>query len=79
MATYPAITPANGVWVDVPPVAADRLAVAFGGPLWISDDASPNVAQAIPLLEGASFFVAANRTIRVAQAGRDASLRLMDY
>lgn len=79
MATYPPVAPENGTWTVVPPAATDRLAVAFGGPLWISDDASPNVAQAIPLLEGAAFFIAANRTIRVLQAGSGASLRLIDY
>ena len=79
MATYPPVTPDPGQWASVPIAAVDRLAVAFGGPLWISDDASPNVAQAIPLLEGAAFFVAANRTIRVLQAGSGASLRLIDY
>ena len=79
MATYAPVTPDPGQWVSVPPAATDRLAVAFGGPLWISDDASPSVARAIPLLEGASFFVAANRAVRVTQAATGASLRLMDY
>ena len=79
MATYDPVTPDPGQWASVPTAAVDRLAVAFGGPLWISDDASPNVAQAIPLLEGASFFVAANRAVRVMQAATGASLRLMDY
>lgn len=79
MATYAPVTPDPGQWVSVPPAATDRLAVAFGGPLWISDDASPNVAQAIPLLDGASFFVAANRAVKVTQAATGASLRLIDY
>lgn len=79
MATYPPVTPANGTWTAVPPAATDRLAVAFGGPLWISDDASPNVAQAIPLLEGASFFIVASRAVKVTQAATGASLRLIDY
>lgn len=79
MATYAPVTPEPGQWVSVPPAATDRLAVAFGGPLWISDDASPSVAQAIPLLEGASFFIAANRAVKVLQAATGASLRLMDY
>lgn len=79
MATYPPVTPDPGQWASVPPAAVDRLAVAFGGPLWISDDASPSVAQAIPLLDGASFFVAANRAVTVTQAATGASLRLIDY
>lgn len=79
MATYPPISPDPGQWTSVPPAAVDRLAVAFGGSLWISDDAIPNVAQAIPLLDGGSFFVAANRAIKVTQAATGASLRLMDY
>ena len=79
MATYAPVTPDPGQWVSVPPAATDRLGVAFGGPLWISDDASPSVAQAIPLLEGASFFIAANRAVKVLQAATGGSLRLMDY
>lgn len=79
MATYAPVKPEPGQWAVVPPAATDRLAVAFGGPLWISDDASPSVAEAIPLLEGAAFFIVANRTIRVLQAGSGASLRLIDY
>lgn len=79
MATYAPVTPDPGQWAAVPPAAVDRLAVAFGGPLWISDDASPNVTQAIPLMDGASFFVAANRAVKVLQAATGASLRLMDY
>lgn len=79
MATYAPVTPDPGQWVAVPPAAVDRLAVAFGGPLWISDDASPNVAQAVPLMDGASFFVAANRAVKVTQAATGASLRLIDY
>ena len=79
MATYAPVTPDPGQWASVPPVATDRLGVAFGGPLWISDDASPSVAQSIPLLEGASFFIAANRVVKVTQAATGASLRLMDY
>ena len=79
MATYAPVTPDNGQWAAVPPAATDRLGVAFGGPLWISDDASPTVAQAVPLLEGASFFISANRAVKVMQAASGASLRLMDY
>ena len=79
MATYAPVTPDPGQWATVTAVAVDRLGVAFGGPLWISDDASPSVAQAIPLLEGASFFIAANRAVKVTQAATGASLRLMDY
>ena len=79
MATYAPVTPDPGQWASVPPAAVDRLAVAFGGPLWISDDASPNVAQAIPLLEGAAFFIVASRAVKVAQAATGASLRLIDY
>lgn len=79
MATYAPVTPEPGQWVSVPPAATDRLAVALGGPLWISDDAIPSVARAIPLLEGTSFVIAANRAVKVAQAATGGSLRLMDH
>lgn len=79
MATYAPVTPDPGQWASVSPAAVDRLGVAFGGPLWISDDASPSVAQAIPLLDGVPFFIAANRAVKVAQAATGGSLRLMDY
>ena len=79
MATYAPITPASGSFTAVPTAAVDRIGVAHGGALWISDDASPSLANALPLLSGSSFFIAANRQIRVASAAPGAQLRLMDY
>lgn len=79
MATYPPVIPAAGSFTTIAAVAVDRLAVAYGGSLWLSDDASPSVATSIPLMNGSSYLIAANRAVKVASASPGAQLRLMDY
>lgn len=79
MATYPPVRPAYGAWTAIASAGVDRLAVAVGGPVYLSDDASPDVSQAIPLNNGQSFFIASGRTIRVSGGGAGAQVRLIDY
>lgn len=79
MATYAPVRPAYGAWTAIASVGVDRVAVATGGTVYLSDDASPDISQAIPLNSGQSFFIASGRTIRVSGGGAGAQLRLMDY
>lgn len=79
MATYAPVRPPFGAWTEIASAGVDRIAVATGGTVYLSDDASPNAAQAIPLNSGQSFFIASGRTIRVAGGGAGAEVRLMDY